>query len=111
MRRPGLTVVLATFLVGAGVAAGLALAPEANGQSTPVTPKMQAPPEARSMSRAFAAVAKALRPGVVRLDVEVENPRAQRQPGRAEQDRRNVPPELRDFFERFFSFDLWIVEG
>ncbi len=103
MRRRGLTVILATFLAGAGVAAGLALAPEASGQSTPVTPKMQAPPEARSMSRAFAAVAKALRPAVVRIDVEVENPRAQRQPGRAEQDRRNVPPELRDFFERFFN--------
>src|SRR4051812_3685197 len=42
--------------------------------SGPVTPKMQAPSEARALSSAFSAVAKALRPSVVRIDVEIRDP-------------------------------------
>ena len=52
------------------------------GQAAPpaaVTPKMQAPPEARALSKAFSGVARALRPSVVRLDVEVGRTRALRQ--------------------------------
>src|SRR5581483_10945800 len=39
-----------------------------------VTPKMQAPNEARVLSSAFSAVARALRPTVVRIDVEIRGP-------------------------------------
>jgi serine protease Do len=61
-----------------------------------VTPKTEAPNEARALSRAFASVAKALAPSVVRIDVESERPRV------ARQERRQLPPELERFF-RFFG--------
>jgi serine protease Do len=98
-----LAILLSFALAGAGASLGLALAPWAYGQAAPVTPKMQAPAEARVLSRAFATVAKAMRPSVVRIDVETEQPRAQRQ---APRDRRAIPPELKDLFERFFDFDF-----
>jgi serine protease Do len=71
-----------------------------------VTPKMQAPPEARALSKAFSGVARALRPSVVRLDIESEGPRVVSNRGQ----RRNEPggrgePDMREFFERFFDFD------
>ena len=44
----------------------------------PMTPKTQAPNEARVLSSAFSAVAKALRPSVVRIDVEIEHPHVAR---------------------------------
>ena len=40
-----------------------------------VTPKTEAPSEARVLSSAFSAAARALRPSVVRIDVEIEHPR------------------------------------
>jgi serine protease Do len=68
----------------------------ANG---PVTPKTEMPNEARVLSSAFAAVAKALRPSVVRVDVEVQ---------RVAQRGRPQAPESEDdaspFFRRFFQF-------
>ena len=64
-----------------------------------VTPKTQTPNEARALSNAFATVAKALAPSVVRIDVESEQPRV------ARQDRRQLPPDIERFF-RFFGDGL-----
>jgi serine protease Do len=96
------------MLATAGLAAGaLWVVPNVgSGQAAPpaaVTPKMQAPPEAKAMSRAFSGVAKALRPSVVRLDVEAQGPRVAANRGRGGGGRNE--PDLRDFFERFFDFD------
>jgi serine protease Do len=91
---------LATLALGVG--AGTWMAPQAiSAPAQSVTPKTQTPNEARVLSNAFAAVAKALAPSVVRIDVEQEAPRV------ARQDRRQVPPDLERFF-RFFGegFDL-----
>jgi serine protease Do len=59
-----------------------------------VTPKTQAPPEAKRLSHAFAATARAMSPSVVRLDVEMGArtimPSVDRQ--------FELPPELRRFF-------------
>jgi serine protease Do len=68
----------------------------------PVTPKTQAPNEARVLSSAFAAVARALRPSVVRIDVEIQHPAlSQRDPGDDSGDgEQEVPP----LFRRFFGF-------
>jgi serine protease Do len=60
----------------------------------PVTPKTEAPSEARVLSSAFSAVARAMRPTVVRIDVEIQT--AQAGSGRA--GRGDAP-----FFHRFFG--------
>jgi S1-C subfamily serine protease len=55
-------------MLAMGVAVALAASrPLAGGT---VTPRMEAPTEARSLSRAFAAVARAIGPSVVRIEVE-----------------------------------------
>jgi serine protease Do len=70
--------------------------------SGPVTPKTEAPNEARVLSSAFSAAAKALRPSVVRIDVEVQPVAARgRTGGGAGQD---VPPGVPPMFRRFFDF-------
>ena len=66
-RRFGLVVLFTAATAGLGAA--WVKFPSAVAQAPTVTPKMQAPPEARSLSRAFSSVAKALRPSVVRVDV------------------------------------------
>jgi serine protease Do len=59
-----------------------------------VTPKTEAPNEARVLSAAFASVASALRPSVVRIDVEIGQPRV------AQRDEdQQVDPFLRHFFQ------------
>ena len=63
----------------------------------PVTPKTEAPNEARVLSTAFSATAKALRPSVVRIDVEVEQPRAAQGEGQGDD-------EASPFLRRFFQF-------
>lgn len=68
-------------------------APGATGTG-PVTPKTEAPNEARALSTAFAAVAKALRPSVVRIDVEVRRPQVAER-----DDDGNMAPFLRRFFQ------------
>jgi len=74
-----------------------------------VTPKTEAPNEARALSHAFSNVAKALAPSVVRIEVEVAAPRGhgrmQQMPGPGDDDDDNggngeVPP----FFRHFFQF-------
>ena len=59
-----------------------------------VTPRTEAPNEARVLSSAFSAVARALRPSVVRIDVEIEHPRVSEN-----EEGDDVP-----FFHRFFQF-------
>jgi len=106
MRRR--TLVLSTTLATAALATGLGLgvrfAPHAAAESaappSAITPKTQVPQEARSMSQAFAATARALRPSVVRIDVEIERPKM----ARRDSQRGDVPPEMERFFEHFFGF-------
>jgi serine protease Do len=66
-----------------------------------VTPRTEAPNEARALSHAFSNVARALGPSVVRIEVEVGAPRnaTARGPGGDEGDD-EVPP----FFRHFFQF-------
>jgi serine protease Do len=98
MRPKRFGIVLAGSVVA--WAAGLAAAP-----SAPVTPKVQAAPEVRALSRAMVDVARALQPSVVRLDVESERPRV------AKREREKIPPELEKFFERFFGEDFEVPPG
>jgi serine protease Do len=93
IRNKFIGVVAAAAIGFAGFSGGTALS-----QAAPVTPKMQAPPEAHSLSRSFSSVAKALRPSVVRIDVETAEPKVARaQRGRGQN------PDMREFFERFFE--------
>src|SRR5450432_3525081 len=94
-------------LVGAGLAgAGLylygvhgpTLVAPAAAASAAVTPKTEVPSEAKALSHAFSAVAKALGPSVVRIEVEVGAPAASgMRGGRPAPD--DVPPMFRHFFE------------
>ena len=71
-----------------------------------MTPKTEAPNEARALSRAFSNVAKALGPSVVRIEVEVGAPRAGAD--RRGRGRPQMPDDENDmspFFRRFFDFD------
>ncbi len=100
-RKTGMAVGLVAAFVGGGLASGLMVVPPATSQTTTsVTPKMQAPPEARALSRAFAGTAKALAPSVVRVDVETKAPQAQGPRGR----QRQMPDDVPDFFRHFFEF-------
>jgi serine protease Do len=92
-------------LLGAGLAAagiflygtrGPALVPSAAAATAAVTPKTEVPSEAKAISRAFSAVAKALGPSVVRIEVEVGAPQADRGHRVAPDD---VPPMFRHFFD------------
>jgi serine protease Do len=94
MRRDKTVAVAASVVWGLGVLLGR----PAGTAAAPVTPKMQAPPEAKTMSRAFSSVAKALRPSVVRLEVEIDEPKVAKNRSGAK-----VRPDMRDFFERFFE--------
>ena len=101
--RRGMVILVTGFAMGAGTL--WAFHPQSSVAAPPaVTPKMQAPPEARSLSRAFSGVAKALRPSVVRLDIEVDEPRAAARDPRRRGEGGPREPELREFFERFFDF-------
>jgi len=61
-----------------------------------VTPKTEAPSEARVLSSAFSAAARALRPSVVRIDVEIDHPQMADRGGDDDED-------LAPFFRRFFG--------
>jgi serine protease Do len=87
-----------------GLGIGLRAAPQAQAQPQgAITPKTQVPPEARSLSQAFASTARALRPSVVRLDIELA-------PAKTSGGRRlrsdDVPPDMERFFEHFFGGPL-----
>jgi serine protease Do len=69
-----------------------------------VTPKVQPVPEANALARAFTTAAKAIRPSVVRLDVESAFQ------GSSE-GTREAEPDFRDFMRRFFNFDFGPGQG
>jgi serine protease Do len=80
------------------------LAQAAPPSGATLTPRVEAPPAARSLSAAFAATARALRPSVVRIDVEAEAPRVAQGPRRgspANPFSGQVPEPLRRFFHEF----------
>jgi serine protease Do len=64
-------------------------------ESGKVTPKLVPSPEARALSDSFENVAKAIRPSVVRIDVEGVTSGAD--------DQGQPTPELPDFIKRFFE--------
>ncbi len=70
--------------------------------AAPITPRTESPDVAKSLSKAFAATAKAVRPSVVRIDVQGRRPIAQmpRRPGAEGQFPDGFPPS----FRRFFNF-------
>jgi serine protease Do len=63
-----------------------------------VTPRTEAPNEARVLSSAFSAVARALRPSVVRIDVEIEHPGVADRGGPGDDE-----GEMAPFFRHFFG--------
>jgi serine protease Do len=103
-----LSVILASAALATGLGLGARFAPRGVAQAAvppaapapAITPKTQVPQEARSLSQAFAATARALRPSVVRIDVEMERPKLSRRDFKHD----DVPPEMQPFFERFFNF-------
>jgi serine protease Do len=68
-----------------------------------VTPKTQPPEVAKLLSQAFATAAKAVRPSVVRIDVEHEAPHVARRGGRGDDASPFFGP-LPPMFRRFFEF-------
>jgi serine protease Do len=89
----------------AAVAVAASSAPPPPQAAAPggVTPKTQAPEVAKLLSEAFATTAKAVRPSVVRIDVEHEAPRAARRGGRGDDASPFLGP-LPPMFRRFFEF-------
>src|SRR5262245_66474206 len=91
---------LPTFFHGTPGGPGIAPAAAAGAA---VTPKTEAPNEARALSRAFSNVAKALGPSVVRIEVEVARGGmgggGRRRMPTPDDDDDNVPPFFRHFFE------------
>src|SRR5450432_3289892 len=67
-----------------------------------MTPKTEAPNEARVLSSAFSAAARALGPSVVRIDVEIPARVAENE-GQGEGDD-GEDPEMAPFLRRFFQF-------
>lgn len=84
-----------------GLGLGLRATPRAQAETpqAAITPKTQVPQEAKSLSQAFASTARALRPSVVRLDIEMEAPKLRDRHMR----RDDVPPDMERFFEHFFG--------
>ena len=70
--------------------------------TAPVTPKTDRPPAARALSQAFASTARALRPSVVRIDVEIGRPEAAGPNEPQADEGEALPPELKRFFH--FNF-------
>jgi serine protease Do len=112
MTRVRMRVLFVAVAVGVAGGSGLAqhfpnLVAPAAAASPAVTPKTEAPNEARALSRAFSNVAKALGPSVVRIEVEVARgaggPDRQRRrmpaPNGPGGDDDDVPPFFRHFFE------------
>ena len=119
MNRTRLRLVFCLAVLGAAVGLGArtptsVFAPATAQAAGPaVTPKTEAPNEARALSHAFSNVAKALGPSVVRIEVEIGGGRAMGPHGRAPQmpndegdddegggNDNQVPP----FFRHFFQF-------
>src|SRR5438105_3467900 len=96
------------LLLGAGCTQATAAQPAPAPPAAPaaITPKIQKPAEARVLSSAFAATAKALRPSVVRIDVESGPPRVARGERRGRPNGpNNLPNDVPDIFRHFFDMD------
>jgi serine protease Do len=76
-------------------------------QAAVVTPKTERPPAAETMSKAFATTARAVRPSVVRIDVDFGAPGLAQLGGQTapspEEGPEGLPPELRRFFHFGFG--------
>jgi len=116
MNRTSLRVIFSVAVVATAVglatrkpSSAFSSAVFSSAQAAPaaVTPKTEAPNEARALSHAFSNVAKALGPSVVRIEVEVTNPRGMGGHGRMQQapddgdddNGGDVPPMFRHFFQ------------
>ena len=113
MTRVRMRVLFVAVAFGVAAGSGLAhnfpnLVAPAAAANPAVTPKTEAPNEARALSRAFSNVAKALGPSVVRIEVEVARgagggPDRQRRrmpaPNGPGGDDEDVPPFFRHFFD------------
>ena len=102
MRKTTLLFSTALGITGLFVGLDLGLSSPRRAEAQPpaaITPKTQVPQEARSLSQAFATTARALRPSVVRLDIELEGPKV----GSRRMRRDDVPPDMERFFEHFFG--------
>ncbi len=110
MTRTSLRLMLsvAVLATAAGLAARKpisAFSSAAQAAGAAVTPKTEAPNEARALSHAFSNVAKALAPSVVRIEVEVAGPHGgghgrMQAPDEGDDDNNNdVPPMFRHFFQ------------
>ncbi len=106
---------VALFLaVGAGGTVGLAhldgrgpapIASAAAASTAPaVTPRTEAPNEARALSRAFSNVAKALGPSVVRIEVEVAAAHGRGRMQAPNNDNNGDDSDVPPFFRHFFQF-------
>jgi serine protease Do len=99
----GKIALLGVGLAGAGVfwhgTRVPALVSTAAAATPAVTPKQEVPSEAKALSHAFSAVAKALGPSVVRIEVEVGAPVAERSGGGRAPGGDDIPPMFRHFFE------------
>jgi serine protease Do len=102
-------VALALFAAAGCAPASAAPPPPPQGGSSAITPKIEKPAEARALSSAFAATAKALRPSVVRIDVESGPPHVARGDRRGRP--QNVPDDVPDIFRHFFDIDPSEVPG
>jgi len=81
---------------GPGAAAPTEPPPPSLAPGSTVTPKTEAPSEARVLSTAFSAAARALSPSVVRIDVEIDHPKVSDRGGDDDDD-------LSPFFRHFFG--------
>jgi serine protease Do len=113
MNRTGLRIFFSLAVFGAAVGFGLrtptSVFPTASAQAAgaAVTPKTEAPNEARALSHAFSNVAKALGPSVVRIEVEIGGgrggmmgPHGRGMPDDGDDDDGGeIPPQFRHFFQ------------
>lgn len=84
---------------GKGGAPAASSPPPVLAPAAALTPRMEPPNEARALSRAFANVARALGPSVVRVDVEVAHPEPDDDGGADGPGPDDLPPQLKRFFQ------------
>jgi serine protease Do len=72
--------------------------------ATSITPRTEKPPEAKALSSAFAAAARALGPSVVRIDVESGAPTRRMSQGGPGRQSPGPDADVPEFFRHFFEF-------
>jgi serine protease Do len=96
--RPAPSAPATTPAVPVAPAAPAAPLPRAGTPTTSVTPPTDAPPAADALSAAFARTAAAIKPSVVRIDVEAGSPSGAGGGGALPDE-----PDLPDLFRRYFA--------